>query len=219
MAVLPLAVKAWCEIFGVTPPSEASLDEATHLDLDHWLTLLRSGKGVKRWNDEGLKLVKQLAEGKLDRLDLSGAPLKGIDLRKLQLKRVNLSGANLSRARLFQTRLVEADLSGAHLERAFLEHASLASANLQGAQLVEAAMCYCSLKSADCRGANFRNARLGCANLCGADLTGASFKDADLSWAKYDEHTKFPKNLRPTARRMKWAGKGTSPEAARQAAQ
>ena len=86
-------------------------------------------------------------------VDLSGASLVGIDLR-----RANLSGANLSGADLTQSVLIEADLSGA---------------NLDGARLARATADRANFSDATVRGAMFS----------GTSLRGARFDDVDVSVA------------------------------------
>jgi hypothetical protein len=215
-----MAIKAWCEIFGLASPSEQTLEQATKYDQEHWVTVLRKGAdGVRKWNKHGAKQTKQLADGKLNKIDLAKRKLEGINLNGLQLKSVNLAGANLREGHLGLSKWTDADLTGANLEKAILRQASLAGAKLEGAKFVEAEMDYCSLKGAQCRGANFRKTRLPRADLRGTDLTDANLTDAILRSAKYDENTKFPVSFTPTDHQMVWAGKGTSPQAAKQASQ
>lgn len=96
------------------------------------------------------------------RLNLSGADLRGVILRRTDLqwailRGANLQGADLSEAILCGANLSGADLSGADLSRADLSEAKLSWANLLGA------------------------------NLSGANLQGANLSEANLSWANLDE--------------------------------
>lgn len=60
-----------------------------------------------------------------ERLDLSGADLRGAGLKGAQLGQINLSGADLREADLTDSSLSGADLTGANLEGATLTGANL----------------------------------------------------------------------------------------------
>lgn len=98
------------------------------------VTLLTFYKGeAKVDKDEAIRLLKaDLAqfnkwkrENPQERLDLSGADLRGANLKGAQLRQVNLSGADLRDADLTDTALADADLTGANLEGATLIGANL----------------------------------------------------------------------------------------------
>ena len=110
-------------------------------------------------------------------LSLSGADLRGTDLKKASLPQVNLSGANMKEAQL-----EEANLEGANLERAELGKASLKNINLMGANLKRA-----DLKEADLLSAHLENADLQYANLTGAILRHAKLDGTDLSVANLNK--------------------------------
>ena len=105
------------------------------------------------------------------RIDLSGANLRGA-----YLSEADLSGATLRRADLRDANLSGADLSGADLTRANLSGADLSGANLRGAYLRGA-----HLSGADLSGADLSGANLSGANLSGANLSGADLSEAHLS--------------------------------------
>lgn len=98
-----------------------------------------------------------------ERLDLSGADLRGVLLKGAQLGMINLSGANLTDADLTDAVLMGTDLTGA---------------NLEGATLVGA-----NLHRIVWRDANLRNAKIGGfageGRLC---MTESSF--AGVPWEK-----------------------------------
>ena len=71
----------------------------------------------------------------LRRADLRGADLGEADLRGANLSEADLVGANLREANLVEANLVEADLRGADLREAELRGANLSGANLRGADL------------------------------------------------------------------------------------
>jgi uncharacterized protein YjbI with pentapeptide repeats len=123
-------------------------------------------KGVVAWNawlDENRNILP----------DLSGADLRGVDLREAHLIGKNLSRADLSVADLREVHLDWADLSGARLNGANLSGANLIKANLRGARL----------NGANLSGADLSHALLNGARLNGANVSGANFHEADLSVA------------------------------------
>jgi Protein of unknown function (DUF2934)/Pentapeptide repeats (8 copies) len=107
------------------------------------------------------------------RLNLSGAVLKGADLKDAHLERAILKDAHLEGALLGDAHLERATLSGAHLQ----------SADLVGAQLEWANLCDARLEGATLSGAHLEAADLVRANLKGAYLLGAHLEAANLSKA------------------------------------
>jgi uncharacterized protein YjbI with pentapeptide repeats len=99
-------------------------------------------------------------------IDLSGANLRGANLRVLNLRGVDLRGAYLREANLWGADLEEANLSGAQLQDANLQRAILSNANLFGVRMERA---------------NLRAANLSRASLMSADLTGVNLKDATIT--------------------------------------
>jgi uncharacterized protein YjbI with pentapeptide repeats len=109
---------------------------------------------------------------------------EGADLSGLQALFVtNLRGTSFKGASLYWANLYSSDFSGCNFE----------GANLAGA----------SMREAKFVGANFRNAYLGLDNLGGstdlqgADLTDAVLEGANLTGARYDARTKFPRGFSP----------------------
>lgn len=136
-----------------------------------------------------------------------GRPFTGMDLTEAPLRGLNLSGVDLSGATLVRADLTGADLRGVRLDGALLRDASLADAKLDGASLlgadlsgVRAPRCTierASLDGAVASGADLQGARLNAssfveAELERADLRGASLREcrldgADLAYAHLDE--------------------------------
>jgi uncharacterized protein YjbI with pentapeptide repeats len=137
-------------------------------------------------------------------IDLSGANLRGADLRKANLvgglleNLSYLSGyiprasARHEAANLHFTDLREADLSGANLATVNLRGANLRKANLVGTQLVDAYLRGAQLCEADLTSANLSKAYLGKADLTSAKLTKADLTDANLSEAIMPDGAKHP---------------------------
>lgn len=137
-----------------------------------------------------------LAAADLSGADLLGARLDRADLRYANLADAKLAGAHLRGVTLDSASLVRADLSGADLSHAWIR-ADLRDADLTGAKLIGS-----RLAPANLAGATFSGANLELADLRGADLKGADLGRAqnlqlakDLSFAKYDETTKWPSDF------------------------
>jgi uncharacterized protein YjbI with pentapeptide repeats len=95
--------------------------------------------GVERWN-HWRKQNPRIERPELDGAELAGIQLKLADLSGANLVAANLAGANLVAADLYQANLsnalfAKADLDGAHLSKANLSEASLNGATLIGANL------------------------------------------------------------------------------------
>ena len=212
-----LALRAWCELFGVAPPSAEDLKKAASSAKTHknekaqaWLERLRSGKkAVKEWNDNVVALSKVLT--KVADVNLANAQLGGIDLRSVEWNKADVSGADLTSAQVWGCKFPEADFSGASFKRAQL-HSAFNDAKLENADFTGASAAGSSFKRANCKNVQFKKADLQRVDLCGADLTGADLTGATLTQASYDEHTRWPKGFTPTLE-MIWKGPGTSPAA------
>jgi uncharacterized protein YjbI with pentapeptide repeats len=212
-----LAVRAWCELFGVEAPSEEDLKKAAvttkaskKQKADEWLGILRTGKkGVEQWNDNVIALTRMLA--KVPAVDLGKAELCGIKLRSVEWKNANFCGSDLAAAEIYGCRFPEANFSGASFKGAQV-HSTFTDANLEKADFHSAKAAGSSFKRSNCKKARFRKANLQGADLCGADLTEADLMDAMLMQASYDENTRWPRGFTPTLE-MIWKGPGTSPAA------
>jgi hypothetical protein len=107
-----------------------------------------------------------------NKIDLSGANLRGIYLNRANLSGANLSGANLSGA----------NLEGACLSCAYLSNVDLSKADLSGANLSNV-----DLNKADLSGANLSDVNLSGANLSSTDLTnvkGIATKEEEIKAAQ-----------------------------------
>ena len=139
--------------------------------------------------------LKSLQEA---RLDLSGVPLNGDNLREINdLRGADLSGAllanadlcglNLSGVILAGTNLLNANLSGANLTGARMDNAILEGASLIGTHLNSASLFGANLRSAQLHNgvpscdSEFRQSSLLNANLSFADLTGAILTDGEIT--------------------------------------
>jgi uncharacterized protein YjbI with pentapeptide repeats len=94
-----------------------------------------------------------LAESKLQEVDLGGADLRGASLAQSTLKKVNLAGARLGHAILFRTRFDQADLAGADLRGSNLTEAVLTGTGVAGADFTGAVQTDLRLQKGDASGA------------------------------------------------------------------
>jgi uncharacterized protein YjbI with pentapeptide repeats len=213
-----LALRAWCELFGIEPLSDEDLKKAAGTAkerkkevAEESLGLLRSGKaGIEQWNANDKALAQTVA--KLSGVDLSKCKLAGVRIRNVEWTNANLSGADLSNVDLMHSRFPDGNFSGAKFKGAELTRSTFREANLEGADLSKAKLFGISLKRANCKDARFAKADLRLADLCGADLTGADLDGALVEQSTYDENTRWPKGFTPTLE-MIWKGPGTSPAA------
>ena len=146
------------------------------------MALLKQGSGV--WNPWRREARSTLSKPEDDQLlvDLRGATLSGVNLRRTDLRWAHLNQANLSGADLRR-----ADLGMATLNKADLTEADLGECDLHEAQLSEANLGKAKLGKADLTGADLRQARLGGADLREAILCDANFGRADLSSANLSD--------------------------------
>jgi uncharacterized protein YjbI with pentapeptide repeats len=138
-----------------------------------------------------------LSDANLRYADLSGANLSDANLRDASLSHADLSGANLYRANLPGANLRDASLSHADLSGANLYRANLPGANLPGANLYDANLYDANLRYANLSGANLYDANLRYADLSHADLSHADLSHADLRGASHDEWTQWPTGFSP----------------------
>lgn len=136
-------------------------------------------------------------ETKDQRLDLSGANLRGTTMHNIRLNRAILRGAYLDKSDLSGANLESADLAGASLSEAVLDRASLIDACLQktilkDAKLKGSILSDADLSDADISHGSLQHAHLPGANLertilVGADLTGANLVGTNLSEANLED--------------------------------
>ncbi len=153
----------------------------TCADIEWLLATHDNNRGPVDWNDESQREHKGL--------DLSGAGLRDVYLRRLPLAKCVLSYANLEGADLRNAHLEGAYLEDAHLEGAYLIDAHLESAGFQGAHLEGAILSVAHLEKAFLYEAHLEGAILHYANLEGADLRNAHLEGAYLSAAFFDRAT------------------------------
>ncbi|MFH1135206.1 MAG: pentapeptide repeat-containing protein [Pseudomonadota bacterium] len=165
-----------------------------------WPGKTAAGEWFRRLQGQRACYLNNIVLECLGFLNLSDCALQGMDLWGAKLRRVDLRRASLDFACLVQADLVDADLSGAvlrhvnlreanlgrvtavgatmtgsDLRRAVLKEANLTRVDLSGSDLTQA-----SLTAADLRFAGLRRADLTNADLRWADLAGADFFEADL---------------------------------------
>ncbi len=140
----------------------------THLEILH--------KGAETWN-------VWREESSLERLDLTGAELRGQKLHEVNFGWTDLAAADLGHADLRDANLSLADLTQAKLRSAHLAGADLSGARLRGADLSQAFLITAKLTESQCAKASFSGAWLSHAQLKDANLNATDMSDADLSHA------------------------------------
>ncbi len=152
-------------------------------------TKMPSGRRRKGFTDEQLDAVLQWAargrHDSLQRINLAGADLRGVDLGAAAQ---GDKGADLSHSTLRSANLLRANLRGANLQGADLRRANLRGANLLAANL---------------SGSDLRNADLTGADLRDADLSGASLKGANLWLTGFSDRTRWPEGFTPPVEAVK----------------
>jgi uncharacterized protein YjbI with pentapeptide repeats len=167
---------------GIYPFKDIKL---TRADIEWLLTTHEEGRGPIDWND-----VKQR---KLWGLDLRGANLCQVNLRKLPLTRTRggltreeWNPTTLEQRHMAGVYLQGADLSEAHLEGAILQGAHMEGATLRGTHLEEANLFRAYLNDAYLRGAHLEQAKLRGTRMEGAYLLEAHLQGADLRNTFFD---------------------------------
>ena len=161
--------------------------EADYADLDECELFDRNLARVpeqyfirERDNINGLKISPG---AHLERADLSGQDLRGVDLTS-----AHLEGANLSHADLSFSSLKDADLEGAHLDHAFLRAVDIDGATLRGADLRKSRITSAAYEAQKIKeGAKLRPTGRSADDMIEKSwrrrVRGADFSDADLSGA------------------------------------
>lgn len=220
--LVPIAVRAWHEAYGLPIPSPDDMAKVRKAEKAasrsagaETVALLATGKA-------GVKAFNRRPVGERLELDLRRAVLVGFQLDGAELGGVNLEGADFSGASL-----VKADFWAAHHTKP-LKGARFVGANLNGASLYCCRSAGADFTLADLTGASLRNgvfvgakfvgADLNKADLDSADLRGADFTDATLTgtdWdrARFDEQTLWPKGFKTPAS-LVWKGAGADPRLA-----
>ncbi|MDB9313501.1 pentapeptide repeat-containing protein [Spirulina sp. CS-785/01] len=123
-----------------------------------------------------------LSEANLRNVDLSGADFTHATLNVTNLSGANLSQVNFTHAKLNVARLSGANLTGATLNSASLNVANLIRATLNNAQLQDAQLIHAEIIRADLSRSNLSNS-----NLQGADLRETLFRETNLSYCNLTE--------------------------------
>lgn len=141
---------------------------------------------VDAWNDWRKKNPDE-------KVDLTGATLRGASLNFVNLRNADLTGADLSESTIQAGRLDEACLKSANLRNACLSESLLIKANLSDADLTggkfykacfrKANLNRAKLTRAFLSSAIFQHALLNKTDLCEATLTNASLENAQLQFA------------------------------------
>jgi uncharacterized protein YjbI with pentapeptide repeats len=127
-------------------------------------------------HNEPLEELYLVANADLQKIDLTGANLKGSKFKHVNLRYAKLRGADLSNVDFRNADLSYADLRDANLNNANFSHADLYNADLNNAEL---------------KIANFTSANLRCAKLRNAK----NINRTKLKGCLYNRRTEFPSNL------------------------
>lgn len=207
---------------GVTILAFNSLSHLSQIQMEKRRLILQMGSPDNSFAIEAVRQLRSrgwLLNGTLNKADLSGANLQGAELALAHMKEANLMSTHLEDAYLAMAhveggKLMEAHLDNAHFEMAYLRDADLRWAQLIGTHLEGAHMQYARLDQADLsnthiEGADLKNASLFDsildqasfinAHLQGTDLRGIRLTNADLTGAKYNQETHWPKSFDPEA--------------------
>jgi uncharacterized protein YjbI with pentapeptide repeats len=235
--LLHLALKAWCEAFGVAVPTDESLAEKDRRHKaglrqihDEMLEDLRNGPaGVKKWNARTQKVRAKV--GPFRKLDVADQVLAGINLCGLDFQESNFDRADLRKARLKETDFRQSSFLGARLDGADLTWAKLAHTDFSGASLVgcklwgiknlrgarfrstnleKVRFVMGDLRQLEFQGANLSRADLSYCHLQGADFSGANLEGCKLNHAVFDETTRFPNGF-ALPKGLSWRGQGADP--------
>ena len=172
---------------------------------------------VRTWTPSALRLIGFSSFARLREADIStksqdwtsttdnysqitGAILRGKNLRYADASRAFLVKADLREADLFganltEANLAEADFRGANLERTVQIFANLQDTNLSNANLKEANLRNANFQGADLASANLQGANLHQANLSKGRIGRANLQDTDLSRADLQEASMVEANL------------------------
>lgn len=141
-------------------------------DKEHLKILMQGASGWNSWRQENPGVLPNLRKAEIKGIDLTGA-----NLRDVYLRRANLSEAILVGADLREANLSRADLRKAKLSNANLAGANLRAANLSGAEIVNANLMSAILVSTDLRQATLTNCRVYGVSAWEVNLQGAIQRD------------------------------------------
>ncbi|MEX0716804.1 MAG: pentapeptide repeat-containing protein [Planctomycetaceae bacterium] len=211
-----LVAAAWCEVFGLHPPTQGELNEADEQQRtalvnkrNAALASLRSGSvGVAEWNERSFDERRLLA-------GFRGVELKGLDLNGVQFKSTDIQKADFTGSKLVKANLRRAVAKKAVFDRVLAKEAVFTAAALndaafQAADLKQSAFSNCNLLRVNFRGADLTGSNLQSANIRGADFTDATLDGVVFERTKFDETTIFPIGFE-LPEGLVWAGKGKDP--------
>jgi uncharacterized protein YjbI with pentapeptide repeats len=208
--LIRVARGAFCEVFGVVPPTDEEVERETlsrkenfRRKRDELLAALRGGtSGVQEWNTRKTEVT---LVGDFRRVDLSGAKLKGARFIALDLRRACFDSADLKGALFYwrlglsgwiRSNLADASFKDADLRKASLGGSQCPGACFDGAHLNNAKLRTCILRKATFRNADLTGADCYAADMCGADLSSAKLNGAEMDRVVYNHQTRFPKGFR-----------------------
>jgi uncharacterized protein YjbI with pentapeptide repeats len=210
-ALQPVALAAWYDAFGRTPPTEVDVQATREQAREEFIALLKKGKkGVGDWNADINRLEKA---GSFQGVDLSGLDLTGIHFHTL-----DFSGARFDKSVLKKARTGYGGITfqQANFRDADLSEASLTDADCTGADFSGAILSGSYLRG-NFTGAVFKNTEFSAASVWGdfrgADLSRARLAGATWYTAKFDDHTQWPKGFK-IPKELKWVGTGPDPRLA-----
>ena len=149
---------------------------------------VRKSEPEKRFDLSGAVLKGKNLKGiDFSNTDLQGASFIGADLSDADLRRATLDSAKLKQVLLYDAILRQASLRDTDLEEAGLDGADLRGAILDGAVLKQADLANSILRGASLRGVDLRASNLREADLAGCNLDGAYLWRAVLDGANLEE--------------------------------
>ena len=139
-------------------------------------------QGVEVWNQ--WREENPDVRPDLQRIEMKGCQLTGINFREAILDEANFMNSNLSNSNMYQASLSVASFRQAILNDVILNEANLSRADLVWADLRESGLVKTDLFDSDLRSTIFAGAQLKEANFDNAVLGDTSFRNTDLSHVK-----------------------------------
>lgn len=133
---------------------------------EHLKILKRGVRAWNKWRNKNPEITPNL-----ERAELDGANLVGINFQDTLLRLSSLASANLSHASLQDANLSGANLTGAILIRVNLVAAECRFAHLKNADLSTAQCAYTSFSHTNLSGANLTSVTFDTTILCNTDLS------------------------------------------------
>lgn len=140
----------------------------------------------------------QLAEARLQRVNLMNAQIQGIELWGAHMQGAFLQRAQMQGADLTDAQIQEADLTFAHMRRTILNGAQMQGAILHGVEMQHADLTYANTQGASFFAAHMQGAYLTYTQMQGADLTYTQMQGATLSGAQMQGTVLFSTQMQGT---------------------